>query len=225
MLNSRLRTVFLQPFAQLADYLRERPALLIVLVASLLFKLIVWAIARSIPEAQALIASSPDGYDMVARCLATHGFFCIHADQPVPEIETTPGYPAFLALIYRTFGFHYAPVQLAQIILSVMSVGVLFRIAERLFDASAARLAAIIAALDVTTIALTQIIFTETLFTFVFSFALLNFIVLLQRGPRQGLRNAFKSIPQRMPWSCGAQIPATRPELRLLDLATRPRPS
>ncbi len=65
-----------------------------------------------------------------------------------PEIRTTPygrppGYPFFLALVYRVFGLNYLAPRLVQMYLGLISAVLLFVLARGIFGAATALLAAV----------------------------------------------------------------------------------
>ena len=57
-----------------------------------------------------------NGYRRLGEVLATTGTLTRYPDSPtfVPEVIRTPGYPLFVAFIYRIFGVRQLPVALAQ---------------------------------------------------------------------------------------------------------------
>jgi len=63
-----------------------------------------------------------DGYRRLGQVLAQTGTFTRAPDAPrfVPEVIRTPAYPAFLAALYRVFGFGQLPVALTQTALFVL---------------------------------------------------------------------------------------------------------
>jgi hypothetical protein len=60
--------------------------------------------------------SDQDGYRKLAAALATTGRFTRYPESPtyVPEVIRTPGYPAFVAVVYAVAGLHQLPVVVAQ---------------------------------------------------------------------------------------------------------------
>ena len=71
------------------------------------------------------------------RALAT-GDWTPPAGQPDPEIRTTPyfrppGYPFFLAVIYRLFGVNPAAPRVAQMLLALLNVALAFLLGRKLY--------------------------------------------------------------------------------------------
>jgi 4-amino-4-deoxy-L-arabinose transferase-like glycosyltransferase len=83
-----------------------------------------------------------------------------------PEVFRTPGYPLFLAVIYQFVGIHPLRVIPFQIVLSLATIYLAYRIAERLLDEKAGLLAAGFLALDPVSLLYSQKLLTETLFAF-----------------------------------------------------------
>ena len=89
-------------------------------------------------------------HDYWARGLAFGNWTPPHG-QPDPEIRARPyfrppGYPFFLALVYRLTGGRPAPAHLAQFALGVLNVALAFAFVRRRFETVAAALAATLAA-------------------------------------------------------------------------------
>src|SRR5678815_3489868 len=62
------------------------------------------------------------GYKQLGAGMARSGEFTRFPDSPVfiPEVIRTPGYPAFVAVIYRLFGEQTLPVAIAQAFVFVL---------------------------------------------------------------------------------------------------------
>src|SRR5688572_29827376 len=56
------------------------------------------------------------GYKQLGAAMARSGKFTRFPESPVfiPEVIRTPGYPAFVAVVYRLFGTSTLPVAIAQ---------------------------------------------------------------------------------------------------------------
>lgn len=86
--------------------------------------------------------------DAVGWNLATgHGFTASQREPRVPGIYRTPGYPAFLALIYSLFGRSHAAVYAAQVVLDSASAVLIGIIALRLATTQIGVLAGLLYAL------------------------------------------------------------------------------
>ncbi len=82
-----------------------------------------------------------------------------------PVFSKGPGYPVFLSSIYRTVGYRHNAVRLAQALLSVLTVLLIYRLAEAIFDRQVARGAGLLAALYPAFTSYTGWLLTETLAT------------------------------------------------------------
>lgn len=85
-------------------------------------------------------------HDYWARAMAS-GEWSAPENEPDPEISTTPyfrppGYPFFLAVIYKVFGPGYVVPRILQMLLGLGSVVLLFVLARRLFGDATGLLAA-----------------------------------------------------------------------------------
>jgi 4-amino-4-deoxy-L-arabinose transferase-like glycosyltransferase len=70
-------------------------------------------------------------------------------DQPTsPLIQRMPGYPALLALVWKTAGYRYLPIQLLQVVLSCLLPLLLYGTARRYLGESAGRVAGTLTALN-----------------------------------------------------------------------------
>ena len=83
-----------------------------------------------------------------------------------PTSYRPPGYPIFLAAIYKTFGHKVLAAKIAQALIGSLTVCLLYLIALRLFNNIVAVAAGIFASFYMTFVACTNLLFTETLFTF-----------------------------------------------------------
>lgn len=145
------------------------------------------------------------GYEQVARNLLKGVGFSMETAPPyLPDMIRTPGYPLFIAAIYRIFGYRPEMVTLAQNLLSVGLLLVGYLLARRLFGLKAAMFATILMALDVGAIILANVTLTETLF------------IILFVSVTYCLFRSFDS-PRGMAWIAGAGL--------LLGLATLVRPA
>jgi len=78
----------------------------------------------------------------------------------------TPGYPLFIAIAFSIFGKQIAAVKIAQMLLDIVTLILIHKIAQRLFDEKTALLASLGVALYPFSIYYSGMIATETLFTF-----------------------------------------------------------
>jgi 4-amino-4-deoxy-L-arabinose transferase-like glycosyltransferase len=78
----------------------------------------------------------------------------------------TPGYPFFVASVYRLFGVNHFYVILIQILISGCTIIMTYLIARKIFGVNAALASIFLLILDFSSLYSSQKIFTETLFTF-----------------------------------------------------------
>ena len=93
--------------------------------------------------------SDQGGYQQLGAAMARSGEFTRFPESPVfiPEVIRTPGYPAFVAVIYRLFGEHTLPVAVAQAFVFAVICLIVYGIGRRVADARAATIAAVMTAL------------------------------------------------------------------------------
>src|SRR5689334_15162982 len=88
--------------------------------------------------------SDQGGYKQLAAGMAKSGAFTRFPDSDVfiPEVIRTPGYPAFVAVIYKLFGEATMPVAIAQAFVFVLICFIVYAIAKRLAGDRTATVAA-----------------------------------------------------------------------------------
>lgn len=122
-------------------------------------------------------------YDAMVRRLLTTGVYSYWGGGP--DAYVSPGYPLFLALIYKGFWTGGASplmqVRIIQALLSVGSIGLTYLIVRRLHNRVAATLAALCSAVYVSMVWSPAAILTETLFVFLFLLYLYLFILGMQK--------------------------------------------
>jgi 4-amino-4-deoxy-L-arabinose transferase-like glycosyltransferase len=107
------------------------------------------------------------GYDSIGWNLAQgHGY--TNAENKI-TMEREPMYPFFLAFIYFIFGHTYLPVQIIQIVLFLLTVILVYKIAEAVFNKEIAWYAMAMTAFFPTLVNFPSYILSETLFTFLTS--------------------------------------------------------
>ncbi|MGE3492481.1 MAG: ArnT family glycosyltransferase [Vicinamibacterales bacterium] len=103
------------------------------------------------PDREAMVNwSDQRGYQRLAESLATTGQFTRYAgtDTFAPEVIRTPGYPAFVAVIYRLFGVgNNTAVAIAQALVLAAVCLLVFTLVKRAWHPRAALLAAGLTAL------------------------------------------------------------------------------
>jgi Dolichyl-phosphate-mannose-protein mannosyltransferase len=111
------------------------------------------------------------GYRQLGEVLANTGKFTRYPDSPtfVPEVIRTPGYPLFVALVYRIAGVHQLPVALAQMALFVGICLLVYATARMLAPPSLALAASAVTALYPPIPFFGALVLTEVLATFLFT--------------------------------------------------------
>jgi hypothetical protein len=124
------------------------------------------------------------GYKQLGAGMANSGGeFTRFPDSPVfiPEVIRTPGYPAFVAVIYRLFGQHTLPVAIAQALVFVLICLIVFAIAKRVAGERVATIAAFMTALFPPIPYYGALVLTEVWTTFVMVLAILACLRAMQR--------------------------------------------
>ena len=104
---------------------------------------------------------TPDspGYISAARSL-------VQGHLATMDTARTPGFPAFIALVFSFFGPQLGAVDIAQILISGINIFLTFILANKLFKSSLVGMAAVLFyAIDLPTFYTAQLILTETIFT------------------------------------------------------------
>ncbi len=120
--------------------------------------------------------SDQGGYKQLGAGMANSGGeFTRFPDSPVfiPEVIRTPGYPAFVAVIYRVFGQHTLPVAIAQAFVFVLICLIVFAIARRVAGERVATAAAFMTALFPPLPYYGALVLTEVWTTFMMGLAML----------------------------------------------------
>lgn len=128
--------------------------------------------------------SDQGGYRQLGAAMASSGEFTRFPDSPlfIPEVIRTPGYPAFVAVIYRVFGQQTLPVAIAQAIVFVLICLLVYAIARRVAGERAATVAAIMTALFPPLPYYGALVLTEVWTTFVLMGAMLVCLRAIQGG-------------------------------------------
>jgi hypothetical protein len=145
-----------------------------------------WAIHMIRADRVVTTSGDTPTYLAPARELAEHGRFTDPGDPPRPEYVRTPGYPAFVAAVYRVFGLgDNTAVLLAQILVSGATVLLAYLLATRMWSTSVGLLAALFAALEPLQNATSATLLTETLSAFMLmAVALVGYQALSDERPR-----------------------------------------
>jgi len=140
----------------------------IVLAIAFAFR-ICWMLLVYFKNPDGIWAFDSYGYWYLGKNLSEHGVFSQHMNPPFyPDYFRTPLYPLFLALFQILNADNFILI-LVQVILSVLTCYFTFRISKEILQNERAGLiAALIMALDVPSIVLSDFVLTETLFSFLF---------------------------------------------------------
>ncbi|MBM3251498.1 MAG: glycosyltransferase family 39 protein, partial [Candidatus Omnitrophica bacterium] len=99
-----------------------------------------------------------------------------------PEIVCTPGYPFFLSIVYKAFGHSYASVKFFQILLSLISMIIIYLLAKSIFSQKIAIIALSISAFYPPFLSYNALILTESLFTFFLVFYIYLLSIVMQKN-------------------------------------------
>ena len=148
----------------------SRPLLAIVLLAAVLrFGLL----AAAYPEAARVLREDSIGsYVPLSHTLLSHGRFAEKPDA-APDIFRTPGYPVFLAATIAVAGDSIWRSLVAQVLVSLGTIVLVYLLAREVVAERAAAAAALVAAIDPPSNTHAVVMLTETVFTFLFAFACL----------------------------------------------------
>ena len=140
---------------------RKRALLLILILALAVRGLLLVGTWRS----QNAIVGDSHSYLDPAASLASEMTF---RSLGMPEIFRTPGYPLFLVFCWVTGPFDFGIAQIVQVMLSVATVYLTYRLAKQIVEPAAALWAAGLQSLSVVSIAVCTAIVTECLYAFLF---------------------------------------------------------
>jgi 4-amino-4-deoxy-L-arabinose transferase-like glycosyltransferase len=137
-------------------------------------------------HSDAIVTTTGDApsYLAPARSLVDHARFdSTNADRP--EFLRTPGYPLFVAAIYRVFGERNTAVLLVQVLLSAVTVFLVYLLAARMWSPNVGLVAALFTAVEPLQSATTATLLTETLAAFLLVVvAAIGYVVFTADRPR-----------------------------------------
>ena len=126
-----------------------------------------------------------EGYKRLGEVLATTGEFTRYPEAPVfvPEVIRTPGYPAFVAVVYRVFGVgNQMALAISQAFVFAALCLIVLALARRVAGERTATVAAIAAALFAPFPYFGALALTELWATFIVSIAMLACVKAVQSG-------------------------------------------
>jgi 4-amino-4-deoxy-L-arabinose transferase-like glycosyltransferase len=128
--------------------------------------------------------SDQGGYQQLGAAMARSGEFTRFPESPVfiPEVIRTPGYPAFVAVIYRLFGTSTLPVAIAQALVFALICLIVYALARRIAGDRTATVAALMTALFAPLPYYGALVLTEVWTTFVLMAAMLVCVRAVQQG-------------------------------------------
>lgn len=128
--------------------------------------------------------SDQGGYKQLGAAMARSGEFTRFPDSPVfiPEVIRTPGYPAFVAVIYRLFGPTTLAVAIAQALVFALICLIVYALARRIAGDRTATVAALMTALFPPLPYYGALVLTEVWTTIVLMAAMLICLRAVQQG-------------------------------------------
>lgn len=157
------------------NLLKKKPLLFILLSAFAIR--IIYFLAIIIRNPAGIYVYDSNGYWNIAYNLRQYGVFSQSADIPLePDYYRTPIYPIFIFLS-ELLGPEGFSIIFFQIILSVLTCYFTYRIAKEITNSIfISCIAAIIVAIDIPSIVMSNLVLTETLFTFFLITCIYSFI-------------------------------------------------
>jgi 4-amino-4-deoxy-L-arabinose transferase-like glycosyltransferase len=175
--------------------------------------------------------SDQGGYQQLGAGMAkSGGEFTRYPDSPtfIPEVLRTPGYPAFVAVIYTLFGVRTMPVAIAQAFVFVLICFLVYALTARIAGHRAATVAAIMTALFPPLPYYGALVLTEVWTTFVLMAAMLVCLRAIQSGRTRDfliagllfscttlVRPAFILLPFGRAIALALLVPSERNRLRI----------
>jgi 4-amino-4-deoxy-L-arabinose transferase-like glycosyltransferase len=104
-----------------------------------------------------------------------------------PSAEVPPGYPLFIATIYFLFGYRPYVVVLSQILLGGITCLLLYKLGTAMFDEKVGLVAGYLLAFEHVSIMFEQVLYSDTLFTFLFLIAIYLFANFLKTNYKKHL--------------------------------------
>ncbi len=118
-------------------------------------------------------------YDIMARQIADTGVVGYKSDKP--NAYVTPGYPFFLAFMYKFFNASLDDIRFIQVLMSVLTIFVFYKLAMEYLRPGFALFAAFLMAIYPSSIYATGRILTEVIFTLLFALYFYIFILGLKK--------------------------------------------
>jgi 4-amino-4-deoxy-L-arabinose transferase-like glycosyltransferase len=119
---------------------------------------------------QIKFSADAKNYDIMVKQYLDKGFMGYQSDKP--NARVTPGYPLFLSVIYKTFGYQnespFTAVRFTQAILGMLSILLIYLIGSHTINRRVGLLAALLYAVYPPYLQSISLLLTEVLYTFFF---------------------------------------------------------
>lgn len=140
----------------------RRSGLLVALAIAIATRVLVFALAVRDPNR--FITKDSLQYDALAHSFTEAYVHARHGRLFDLSLLRPPGYPAFIAAVHGVGGGGTTAVIVVELVLSVLTVGLIYVLAAMLFDERVATVAAVVLAVDPVSIAMSSNLTTETVF-------------------------------------------------------------
>ncbi|MGE0207099.1 MAG: glycosyltransferase family 39 protein [Candidatus Babeliales bacterium] len=138
---------------------------IVLLCSIVIFCLLSYSLYRINPAYEAHCDLDSSGYVAIGNYFATDNQLMDPQRGSIIPVQTL-GYPFFLGSIYKLFGFHHTWVIIAQILLSLLALLLLYRIAYMLFDEHVAQVTVLLGSFNLGFLIYSQFMLTEVLLAF-----------------------------------------------------------
>jgi 4-amino-4-deoxy-L-arabinose transferase-like glycosyltransferase len=159
--------------------IRTKRLLLLLLLAALIHSIMLSAVIEH-PE-RAIRRDSEDYIQIARNYLAGHGFSRQIEPPYFPSAVRTPVFPLVIAFIYQLFGINNLALVLAQVVMSLLTVGLTYWLGLLLFSEAEAWIGALLYALSSAQAVYAVFIMSETLFSLLLILELLCLVLYRQR--------------------------------------------
>ncbi|MBI4712896.1 MAG: glycosyltransferase family 39 protein [Planctomycetes bacterium] len=154
----------------------------LILISAVAFILRGVLFLKIIAAPQLAFANDSYLYDKLGVNLAENGVFSGDTQPPYsPNTLRPPLYPVFIAVVYKIFGHQPAMVIFLQCLVSVFICWGIYYLGAKIFYPKVGLLAGFFYALDLPSIDHTNLLLTETLFTFILMFSV-YFLIICRQG-------------------------------------------
>lgn len=160
--------------------IRQTPAWLWILLAALVLR--VGAFLAVAPHPERLLHRDSPGYIRIAsNLLAGNGYSQENEPPYPPDAFRTPVYPLFLSAIFHLWGQDLRVVATIQVLFSVLTIGLVYRLGLSLLSRQAAIAGGWLLTLSLGSVVYSLYILTETLFTLLVVISLLCLSLFAER--------------------------------------------